>query len=1125
MVNELKPGTTDKLTPEQWAQVDAQRAKEQAAKTAKKPDVRVLSASEMEKWKGSGPYRNKYCAGTLPWHRSLRDVNLCNGNLFKSFTDVQVSPGRGAGLALQRTYNSQDDRPGAFGTGWTHAYDLRMEEENPSTNETSDSLNVADRTDFFGGKHKYHRDADGLYSPPAYLFDETQSSYQQFLVSGPVVPLDDTETGMDGTVKHFVKVSDNWRACDYIQDRYGSRTTLVYGASVNGASVPILLSTVTDPVGRQLVFTWNNLGTTAQPIYRIVQVDSPQYSVAYSYNADANLSSVTLDPGMVGTGHLNRTTSYGYTSVTGQNGTETGLLNSVTDALGHTMSYSYSIPANGNYTGTAWVTGASEPSSNNGVASTLTWTFTPNSTYGSYPFNCIAANNAGLSVMTVSDSQLRKHGLQLSGVYMYLSWFDSANNITQQTNTGGNLSLFANLYANSGSTDMFCTYGPHGNVLTSSYSSDPNAPHNTISYYNGSQFFQKKSMTDMNGHTSTFGIGSKYAGTAGDPDTNAGDRGNVLWVKDAKYGDGTLNNTGTRFSYSYNGYGQKVQEVNQNGVVVNYSYGDAYGNLTQAVQNPGTGHLSRATSVTYDVAGHVLTSTDPLGQQSTFNYNVLGQPTSTFFPATYNAQNVLQTAAETVSYSYGGNGRTESISDNRGTTSLSYESSCDRVHSTADPVTGTTTYAYGLAGERLSMDLPGGGRWTYGYDRSPVIGCLSKDDPNSLSHNLATLTDDQGRRVDVYLDQSGRCWETLTNEAFSGTNLVSYTDMLYTFDSLHLWLTQLQNVYHYQSAQNQWQSKLLVQNNYTLDNAGQRLTNQISSLDPTTGNLTSRTELYSYDALNRVTSVDYGDGQTQGYTFDQMGNRMTKTDSVNGSESYTVNADNMLTSRTVGGTTSSYTNDTDGNMLTGSGRTNTWDSRNRMTKCVNGTNTSTFIYGSDGIRHSSVVNTVSTDFVLDNNMFVRELHSGNVKATYFMGASGPAYRRDDANGGTVRWYLYDGLGSVLGEVDPNGNITARRKYDVYGATRTGSDAGTSKHKFVGRLGHPSEDETSLIYMQARYYDPQIGRFVSEDPKGDGSNWFVYSASNPVNFSDATGKSITNDDWFNLLGNVLSIRTE
>ena len=38
---------------------------------------------------------------------------------------------KGAGLALQRTYNSQDDRIGPFGIGWTHAYDIRNEEENP----------------------------------------------------------------------------------------------------------------------------------------------------------------------------------------------------------------------------------------------------------------------------------------------------------------------------------------------------------------------------------------------------------------------------------------------------------------------------------------------------------------------------------------------------------------------------------------------------------------------------------------------------------------------------------------------------------------------------------------------------------------------------------------------------------------------------------------------------------------------------------------------------------------------------------------------------------------------------------------------------------------------------------
>ena len=80
-----------------------------------------------------------------------------------------------------------------------------------------------DRTDFFGGKHKYHRDADGLYSPPPYLYDETDADYDKFLVSGPIKPLADIEHGMDGTIKHFVTYAGSReRVCDYIQGRYGT---------------------------------------------------------------------------------------------------------------------------------------------------------------------------------------------------------------------------------------------------------------------------------------------------------------------------------------------------------------------------------------------------------------------------------------------------------------------------------------------------------------------------------------------------------------------------------------------------------------------------------------------------------------------------------------------------------------------------------------------------------------------------------------------------------------------------------------------------------------------------------------------------------------------------------------
>ena len=65
---------------------------------------------------------------------------------------------------------------------------------------------------------------------------------------------------------------------------------------------------------------------------------------------------------------------------------------------------------------------------------------------------------------------------------------------------------------------------------------------------------------------------------------------------------------------------------------------------------------------------------------------------------------------------------------------------------------------------------------------------------------------------------------------------------------------------------------------------------------------------------------------------------------------------------------------------------------------------------------------------------------------------------------------------------------------------------TSKHKFVGGLGHTTEPDTGgLVYMRARYYDPAAGRFVSEDPSKNGDNWYAYCNNNPVNLIDENGR--------------------
>ncbi|RYG38048.1 RHS repeat-associated core domain-containing protein, partial [bacterium] len=56
------------------------------------------------------------------------------------------------------------------------------------------------------------------------------------------------------------------------------------------------------------------------------------------------------------------------------------------------------------------------------------------------------------------------------------------------------------------------------------------------------------------------------------------------------------------------------------------------------------------------------------------------------------------------------------------------------------------------------------------------------------------------------------------------------------------------------------------------------------------------------------------------------------------------------------------------------------------------------------------------------------------------------------------------------------------------------------------LGHRKDDETGLVYMRARYYDPQVGRFTSEDPAMHGENWFACCGNEPLGRYDQNGKS-------------------
>lgn len=113
-----------------------------------------------------------------------------------------------------------------------------------------------------------------------------------------------------------------------------------------------------------------------------------------------------------------------------------------------------------------------------------------------------------------------------------------------------------------------------------------------------------------------------------------------------------------------------------------------------------------------------------------------------------------------------------------------------------------------------------------------------------------------------------------------------------------------------------------------------------------------------------------------------------------------------------------------------------------------------------------------------------------------------------ARAGEVHYYYTDPQGTVLAEADVNGNIVAAYDYTPYGrVTLGGSIAGP------GYTGHVSDPDTGLVYMQARYYDPDAGRFLSVDPAevqlGDNGiynqNRYLYAKGNPVLYLDPDGR--------------------
>ena len=237
-----------------------------------------------------------------------------------------------------------------------------------------------------------------------------------------------------------------------------------------------------------------------------------------------------------------------------------------------------------------------------------------------------------------------------------------------------------------------------------------------------------------------------------------------------------------------------------------------------------------------------------------------------------------------------------------------------------------------------------------------------------------------------------------------------------------------------------------------------------------------RSATYSYDKVANRTDL--------GATI-TTGNRMT------GLDGWTITYDDAgnLTKRKKGADSLTYA----------------WNALGQLVQVTSSVPSYTVTYGYDGLgrRVRKTVNSTATRYLVDGDRVLVELDNSwlpAAKYSYYPGVDRPHAM---VRAGKRYYFAQDGQGNVTGLLDSVGTAVQQYDYTPYGEALPGSGSVVNPYQYKGREW---DAEARLSFMRARYYDPQVGRFISEDPIGlaGGNNPTRFVGSDPVNRSDPRG---------------------
>jgi RHS repeat-associated protein len=459
----------------------------------------------------------------------------------------------------------------------------------------------------------------------------------------------------------------------------------------------------------------------------------------------------------------------------------------------------------------------------------------------------------------------------------------------------------------------------------------------------------------------------------------------------------------------------------------------------------------------FDADGNRTFLADPNGNLTAFTYDLASRLTYKTTVGGY-----------TKEFLYNGLGQIRKTINGRGQETEYQYDNAGRLVSFTDPV-GTVSYTYDENGNILTT-TDSSGTITRGYDELNRVVGYTDSAGNHIQYtydetgNLITLTYPGGRQVHNQYDAANR--------------LVGVTD---------------------------WAMRTTT---YEYDTNG-RL---VKTIRPNGTVLTQ-----SYDAAGQLLQMkDVDDTENifsqYNYTYNEVGNITREQSTIEmqpfllSNKTMTYTTDNRIA--TYNGEYIDY--DNDGNMVTGplAGLMSsfTFDSRNRLSAAGN----TTYTYNAENHRVAITENGSQTSYVVNplaslSQVFIKTDPQG--EQTFYVYGLGLIGQEDD-NGGYLS-YHFDLRGSTIALTDTSGQVTDRFQYSPFG-TLVHHDGQTSvPFLYNGRDGVMT-DNNGLYYMRARYYNPEIKRFVNQDillgtiDNGQSLNRYAYVQGNPVIYIDPSG---------------------